>query len=589
MSLKYTIEKNVLILVSLLKEYGIRKVIVSPGTTNFTFVGSLQNDPYFEIYSSVDERSAAYMACGMAAESGEPIVITCTGATASRNYMPALTEAYYRKLPIIAVMAHSGVDCIGNLRPQQIDRRISPTDTYIEKISVVPINNYREEQHSILQINRALLAVSGENKGPVQIELVTNFSTDFSVQALPVIRKITRYTAKDKFPELPNGGYIYIYIGVHKRFTKEEIESLDRFCASRNAIVLCDHTSNYWGNYGFNIGLICSQKNVKSSIRHCNLLIHIGGISGNYYGIDVAPQIVWRVNPDGEAKDFFHRLNSVFAMSEMEFFDKFALEGVEDNSIRHLVKAEMEKIYSLIPELPFSNIWAAQNTIQILPKNSVLHLGILNSLRAWDYFEKDKSIDAYANVGGFGIDGVVSTCLGAAIVNSEKLFFCIVGDLAFFYDLNAVGNRYLPNNLRIMLFNNGSGTEFRNYNHPAHDTFGDDAEPYMAAVGHYGNKSPVLVKHYAEDLGFEYLAASNKNEYLAALPKFVNPEIGEKPILFEVFTDSKDESDALEMMFHLVKPAEPDYSVASKMEQLKNRVKQSVKYRYNNALDKLKL
>ena len=125
----YTNEKNVLILISLLKAYGIKRIIVSPGTTNFTFVGSIQNDTDFELYSSADERSAAYMACGMAAESGEPVVITCTGATASRNYMPALTEAYYRKLPVIAIMAHCGVDFIGNLRPQQIDRRISPTDT----------------------------------------------------------------------------------------------------------------------------------------------------------------------------------------------------------------------------------------------------------------------------------------------------------------------------------------------------------------------------------------------------------------------------------------------------------------------------
>ena len=96
----YTNERNVQIVIALLKAYNIRKVIASPGTTNMTFIGSIQNDPFFEIYSSVDERSAAYIACGLAAESGEPVVISCTGATASRNYMPGLTEAYYRKLPI---------------------------------------------------------------------------------------------------------------------------------------------------------------------------------------------------------------------------------------------------------------------------------------------------------------------------------------------------------------------------------------------------------------------------------------------------------------------------------------------------------
>ena len=99
----YSSEKNVQILVSLLKQNGIRKIIASPGTTNHTFLGSVQNDSFFEIFSSVDERSAAYMACGMVQESEEVVVLSCTGATASRNYMPGLTEAFYNKLPILAI------------------------------------------------------------------------------------------------------------------------------------------------------------------------------------------------------------------------------------------------------------------------------------------------------------------------------------------------------------------------------------------------------------------------------------------------------------------------------------------------------
>ena len=106
----YSTEKNIQILIALLKANGIRKVIASPGTTNMSLVGSLQNDPWFEIYSSVDERSAAYMACGMAAECGEPVMLSCTGATASRNYYPGMTEAFYRKLPVLAVTSHQGTE-----------------------------------------------------------------------------------------------------------------------------------------------------------------------------------------------------------------------------------------------------------------------------------------------------------------------------------------------------------------------------------------------------------------------------------------------------------------------------------------------
>ena len=78
----YTNERNVQIMIFLLKAHGIKRVIASPGTTHMTFIGSIQQDPWFEVYSSVDERSAAYIACGMAAESGEPVVLSCTGATA---------------------------------------------------------------------------------------------------------------------------------------------------------------------------------------------------------------------------------------------------------------------------------------------------------------------------------------------------------------------------------------------------------------------------------------------------------------------------------------------------------------------------
>ena len=76
----YSSERSVQLLISLLKQHGIKKIVASPGTTNLSFVASLQQDEWFEVYSSVDERSAAYLACGMAEESGEPVVLSCTGA-----------------------------------------------------------------------------------------------------------------------------------------------------------------------------------------------------------------------------------------------------------------------------------------------------------------------------------------------------------------------------------------------------------------------------------------------------------------------------------------------------------------------------
>lgn len=114
----YTSDTAARVVLSLLKQYGIKKIVVSPGSTNAPISMTVQSDPWFEVYSVVDERSAAYFATGLAYESGEPVVISCTGATASRNYLPALTEAYYRNLPVIALTSQHHV----------VDYEISPTD-----------------------------------------------------------------------------------------------------------------------------------------------------------------------------------------------------------------------------------------------------------------------------------------------------------------------------------------------------------------------------------------------------------------------------------------------------------------------------
>jgi 2-succinyl-5-enolpyruvyl-6-hydroxy-3-cyclohexene-1-carboxylate synthase len=157
-----------------------------------------------------------------------------------------------------------------------------------------------------------------------------------------------------------------------------------------------------------------------------------------------------------------------------------------------------------------------------------------------------------SNVGGFGIDGGLSSLLGASLGNPNKLYYCIIGDLAFFYDMNALGNRHAGNNLRIMVINNGKGTEFRQYNHVAAH-FGEQADEFISASGHYGNKSPTLIKHYVQDLGFRYLSASSKEEYEATYREFLGKDTGGQSVVFEVFTDSEEESRALEMIRNIKK------------------------------------
>ena len=545
----YTNERNVQIVIALLKAHGIRHVIASPGTTNMTFVVSVQNDPWFQLWSSVDERSAAYLACGMAAETGEPVVISCTGATASRNYLPGLTEAYYRKLPVLAITSTRGNHKIGHLIDQQIDRRCIPNDVSMESVTLPMVKDSEDEHVCEIEANKAILALSFNGGGPAHINMYTGYSKDFSVMELPSVTPIFRHTGHDKLPLIPKDGRIAIYVGSHSDFSDKLCAAVNRFCATYDAAVFCDHTSGYRGRYEVHYQLSAGQRRWSSELKRVNLMIHIGEVSGDQFLPEFSH--VWRVSPDGQIRDTWGKLRRVFMMPEEEFFDYYSDISGSHTEYVDALNAEIAWLNQQIPELPFGNLWIAQQMCPNLPSSGELHLGIYNSLRSWNFFRLPEGVRSKSNVGGFGIDGGVSTMMGASLVNREKLFFGIFGDLAFFYDMNVIGNRHIGNNVRILLINNGKGNEFRNYNHPCF-FLGEEAEDYVAAARHYGNKSKALVKHYAEDLGYEYMSASNKDEFGKVVSRFVSKEKFEKPILFEVFTETKDESDALEMILNMI-------------------------------------
>lgn len=545
----YTDEVNVQTLVALMKHHGVSRVVASPGTTNITFVACLQRDPFFTVWSAADERSAAYIACGIAAETGEPVALSCTGATASRNYLPGLTEAYYRKLPVLAVTATQHLGRIGNMVPQVIDRTVEQNDVCRLSVQCPTVRSEDDRWACEASLNRALLELTRDGGGPVHINLATTYSENFDVKELPAVRCVDRVEAGGGLPSL-EGKRVSVYVGAHRAWGERLASAVDAFCERYDAVVLCDHTSNYQGPFRVDASLVCSQTHSVPSVRNCDVLIHLGEISGA--SIFSNCKEVWRIDPDGIPRDPFRKLRYVFQMKEADFFEAYAvqMESMSSHPYLEAWRAEDARLRGKIPELPFSNPWIAQHVAPMLPEGSVLHLGILNSLRSWNLFPLDPSIRCYCNTGGFGIDGCVSSLIGASLASPEKLFFGVVGDLAMFYDLNSLGNRHVGANVRLLVVNNGVGTEFKNYNHKA-AAFGDEADAYMAARGHYGAQSRDLLHHYAEDLGFEYLSASTKEELLAVADRFATSEACGHPMLLEVFADSKDESDALKALYEL--------------------------------------
>lgn len=546
----YSAERNVQIVVALLKEHGIKKIVASPGSTNVTFVGSIQQDPYFEIYSSVDERSAAYIACGLAAECGEPVAISCTGATASRNYFPALTEAFYRKLPILAITSTQDECKIGHLIPQIIDRSCQPKDTVKHSVHLHTVKDADDEWYCIVKANEAMLALKHHGTGPVHINLTTTYSADFSVMKLPEVRKIERFMSWEmaQFPDVPQGK-VLIYVGSHFRMSDGLIRAIDYFCEAYNAAVIVEPTSNYNGNFRVAYQLV-AQQSIKKQNADADLLIHIGEMSDMGF-LAGNPKQVWRVNEDGKLVDRFRSLKAVFEMTEQSFFEYYApLGNVHSNTLYLSLKEECERVFEKMPELPFSHLYVAQRLHDKFPTASTLHLGILSPLRSWGYFPLPKDMEVYCNQGGFGIDGNMSSMLGASLFNPEKIYYAVVGDLSFFYDMNVLGNRHIGNNVRILLINNALGAEFHLFKQ-LNSTKVNNIDRYLSAGGHFGKQSPLVVKHLAEDWGYEYLCASSKDDFEKEYKRFITPELTGKPMIFEVFTDVNDENDALYKVCHI--------------------------------------
>jgi 2-succinyl-5-enolpyruvyl-6-hydroxy-3-cyclohexene-1-carboxylate synthase len=553
----YTDEENAQIVIALLKAHGIRKVIASPGTTNMPLTGSLPHDPHFEVYSSADERSAAYMACGLSYESGEPVVLSCTGATASRNYLPGLTEAWYRKLPVVAITSGPSLVEVGHLLPQCIDRSVIPKDVARISVALPPIKDKNDRWDCEVKVNKALLEARRSGGGPVHINLVTSFAGTYYTRELPAVRVIRRIGYPDPIPTIDASVKVVVFIGSHKPFSNTETEAIEQFVATHNAVVLCDHTGSYRGAGRVLSPLACHQAILKRP--HCailkpDLIIDLGEVSADVETQELLRSSrakVWRVSEDGEVRDRFKRLQYVFEMREQDFF-----RSVSENATPHengfLVawREYAERIAGLVPDLPFSNAWIAQELSRALPPNAAIHLGIQNSVRFWNCCEVEASVQAASNVGGFGIDGCVSTLIGASLGRTDRLYFGVFGDLAFFYDLNVLGNRHLSKNVRIVLINNGGGGEFKLIRHSA-SQFGEQADDYIAAAGHYGNKSATLVKNIAQALGFKYLCARSKDEFKLAAREFTAASMLDKPLLLECFTEFRDDANALEAMENL--------------------------------------
>ena len=528
-------------LIALLKAYGLEDIVSSPGMQNSFFNATVQVDRDFRCFSVIDERSAAYVATGIAFEKNKPVVIACTGATASRNYASALTEAYYRKIPIIAITFFNPISNKFNLEPQYVDRSVSQNDIKYLSVELPMINKKEDVTKCIVFLNSALSQAFYQNK-PVHINCPANLDFKNLRKDLPTNIWKTNYYSEyfEEIGEELEGKDFAIFIGSHKNFSKEEENAISDFAESWNIPVLCDHTSQYYGKNKISISQAFFL--VRNLVQKPKIIIDIGEVSGDYNYKSVFNNAeIWRINKDGLYQGRSNRpLTKIFSCTEKMFFNTLINKQYIQSTYYTKIKNSIKNIK--YPELPLSTTYICQKLAQFIPNDSSLHLAILNSLRNMNLFNLDSSISVNCNVGGFGIDGAVSTLVGQSLANQNKKCFGVIGDLAFFYDMNAIGQRDIKNNLRIIIINNNKGMEFR-IGDELENLLHNNTDILIAAGGH--NKGGA--KGWAEACGFEYLSANTKEDFDNQINAFCNGNFSQ-PVLFEIFTNTKDEQAGIKIM-----------------------------------------
>ena len=534
----YSDNKTVQIVISLLKEFGVRHVVLSPGGRNVPVVHSLEQDPYFNCYSIVDERSAAYFALGLAIETAEPVLISCTSGTAPTNYTSAMWEASRQKIPLIALTSDRHQYYYGQLEDQMINQPGMYGDACRASVSLPIVNDEEDAWYCARLVNEALLATQHREGGPVQINLPTKwglFAQNFNTAKLPKCKVIKRLSLarpeelREKVRELKSKKRILVMYGQSRQASALLEENIKGFAAKYACAISTETLSNLSNENSINTSLICRALN-KETIREFapDLVISVQGdyvspIKGHLKGPVEFDH--WVVNEDGAVVDQFKKLTTIFEGSAEDFFAFFNAEGGEPIKDHAYLRLWQSQIASLPkPEFPYSSAYAMQEFMKRLQPDSILHLGNGVSVHMNQYFPSPPGILTYCHSGTTTIDGSLSSFIGQASA-SNRLCYAFIGDLSFFYDMNGLWNRYVGKNVRILLYNNEGGQTF-------HWNAAKEIEtlPLHTSAEHF-----TTARGWVESIGMRYCSAGNKEEFDQSLSTFMSAD-SDQPIFFEVFT-----------------------------------------------------
>lgn len=531
------------LLATLLRDYGVKHIVLSPGGRDVPIVRMFEyNEGSFILHRVTDERSAAYFALGIAAQLKQPVACVCTSGTAASNYLPAITEAYYTGVPLIAITADRRQIFLNQGEDQTIPQKHIYRDVIKKEITVPEGSGYQVEHQTIRDISDCILETTHNGFGPVHINIaIDNISIGSKLPKekwalLPRTPHLLRVQSDDDESQimkwvnsLKASNRILVVYGQNPPPTDKQKKYIEEFASKFNCVIVTDFISNLDCAYSlkpYNMLSSISQQEFNEKLSP-DILISIGGkrlmndpLTFKVRGGDRHIRH-WSVTPDGKVKDFYFRLTSIVECSQDFFFKWFSEHSgniINDGVYYSKWKELTEKYHA--PQIDkFNSHYVQSKFIPSIPPNSILHLGVGQSFYDCRRYEMNPNVDVFCNMGTNGIDGCTSTFMGQCSVVNDKLCFLLVGDLSFFYDMNSIWNKNPQKNIRILMVNNNGTDLLRGHG--------------LKAISAVHNTK---AKGWVESTGFEYLSAENAQEYDEKLQYFLSNE-SQQPLFFEVFCD----------------------------------------------------
>ena len=553
----YTELKTYQIIIALLKKWGIRHCVLSAGSRNVPFVHSVEEDPFFHCYSVVDERSAGYFALGLSQQIQAPVVISCTSSTATCNYWPPVAEAYYQGVPLIVLTSDRNPAMLGQWEDQMIDQ-VGMYDRHVRKsVNLPEVHDKDDFIFCQRLVNEAFLELHHHGSGPVHINIpMKSYNNSFNIKELPEVVKFDRVEILspqslwiEKIEKLKKANRIMVIGGQHSYVSEELKTALANFVCKYNAVVLAEYMANLNLDEFVN-PTVCTDTRYIIPSKFKEMLPDIV-ISFGYNMTAGIKEMLrkypgefehWSIQEDGSVVDMYRSLTTIFECDASFFFECCNKECNTENNRQYSQLLQSYGKHVIVPDFDYCNIYAIRKVVEHISSKSILHLSINDSIRITNFFQLQPDIRVYANIGTHGIDGCLSSFLGQAYATKE-LAFLIIGDLALFYDMNALRIRHINNNVRILMINNHGGEEFyfnRMWKNEASD---------LHTTARHHTKAEGWVK----ENGFIYLSAHDKDSFDEAYKTFMKQD-SDKPIFLEVFTEMSSDAKAIYDFYDLSRP-----------------------------------